>query len=96
MIGEAGGIGMRTRKIRPRPRIEAIEAKWGRPIAGILTELYVIRGLSIRETARVLGISRERVYKLLREYGIPRRQWAYPASPIDDTPKEASHVLLDR
>jgi hypothetical protein len=87
---------MRTRKGRPRPRIAAIEARWGRPIAGVLTELYVIRGLSIRQTARVLQISRERVNQLMREYGIPRRRWAYPASPMDDAQKEASHVLLDR
>jgi hypothetical protein len=62
---------------RPARRVADVEQQWGRPIAGILTELYVIRGLTIRQAATALGMSRGRVHQLLQAYGIPRRQWGY-------------------
>lgn len=51
----------------------------GRPSSGLapskrdLLRLYVRGGQSIREVAEALGVSKDMVYRALREYGIERR-----------------------
>ena len=56
------------REIRTR-----IEARWGRPLAGVLAELYVVRGHSEAEVAKALGCSQSAVHKWMVQLGIPRR-----------------------
>ena len=64
-----------------------IEAGWGRPIAGVLADLYVVRGMSEAEVARALGCSQSAVHKWMVRLGIPRRSVrAFPPSaPMGST-----------
>jgi len=56
-----------------------LEVKQGRPPLGNrpakkeLQRLYVKESKSIRETAEILGCSKDMVYQCLRDYGIERR-----------------------
>jgi len=55
------------------------EVKKGKPSIGEkptkseLKKLYVIESKPIREVAEILGCTKDRVYRSLREYGIERR-----------------------
>jgi hypothetical protein len=70
----------------------AIELRYGQPITGVLTQLYVIEGLSEKEVGRELGLAQSTVHDLLVHHGIPRRQWAFPTRSRRETtpPEEAS------
>jgi transposase len=56
-----------------------LEAKSGKPPIGKqpsiseLKRLYIKESRSIREVAKILGHSKDRVYRSLKEYGIERR-----------------------
>jgi len=88
----------RSRGIEPLPI--PIHSKRGRPAGpkpakAELKRLYVKDGLSIRETAKALGMKRDMVRRILRDYGIkPRgcakrsRLRAYSLDTIEKTIKE--------
>lgn len=59
------------------PVQERIEAEYGRPIRSLLTELYVVRGLSEARVGRELRTSQQRVHAMLVRLGIPRRRVRY-------------------
>jgi len=56
-----------------------LKEKKGKPQSGMkpekeeLIKLYVIEAKSIREIAKILGCSKDMVYRSLKEYGIERR-----------------------
>ena len=66
-------------------KIPEIEARFGRPITGLLTQLYVIEGLSEAQVARRLGVAQVTVHTWMVRYGIPRREWAYPGRSHRET-----------
>lgn len=55
------------------PRIDAIELEWGRPLSGLLAELYIVRGWSMSRVAQELRSSERQVHRWMVLYGIPRR-----------------------
>jgi hypothetical protein len=65
------------------PKRVAIEQRWGRPIAAVLMDLYLVRGLSEAAVARELGVVQPHVHRWLVRYGIPRRTVrAFPTPPV--------------
>ena len=60
-----------------------LEVKKGKPSIGRkperkkLQRLYIKESKSIREVAKVLGCSKDMVYRTLQEYGIKRRERLY-------------------
>lgn len=52
---------------------QAIEARYGEPVAGILRRLYHDDGLSQEEVADRLGTSRSSVIRWMATYRIPTR-----------------------
>jgi len=63
---------------RVSPLQAQIEARYGRPIAGILTELYILQDLSEAQVAEIFGVNQTTVHDWLVKSGIPRRKWAFP------------------
>lgn len=64
------------------PKIAELERRHGRPLPGLLTDLYVIKGLSEAEVGRVLGVAQNQVHRWMVRYGIPRRTVRAFASDI--------------
>jgi predicted transcriptional regulator len=59
-----------------------------RPTRADLERLYIEARYSIRETADLLGVSKDIVSAALREYGIPRRRRGVKRSRLADIPIE--------
>ena len=55
------------------PKIEALEREWGRPLSGLLAELYIVRGWPMSQVAAQLHTSERQVLRWMVRYGIPRR-----------------------
>ena len=55
------------------PKIEALEREWGRPLSGLLAELYIVRGWPMSRVAAQLHSSERQVHRWMIRYGIPRR-----------------------
>jgi hypothetical protein len=76
------------RRARVNPRhleaVEALENRFGRPLVGLLTELYVVRGMSEAAVAHQLGVAQASVHRWLVRYGIPRRhrRWEFDTEPL--------------
>jgi AcrR family transcriptional regulator len=56
-----------TGRKRERITLERLEHKWGRPFGAIYHELRVVRGLDMEAVARECGVSRQTIWKWLRE-----------------------------
>lgn len=54
--------------------MRAIEEREGRPIEELLTDLYVTRGLNMRDAAAELGIDKGAFSRWLERFGIPARR----------------------
>ena len=57
-----------------------------RPTRAELQRLYIEGRYSIRETAELLGVSKDIINQALREYGIPRRPRNARRSQLADIP----------
>lgn len=64
-----------------RPRIE-------RPPEAAIKRLYIEAGLSLRDTAAALGLSRDTLARTMAEYGIKRRRRGHKRSRLADYPIE--------
>ena len=67
-------------------RLAQVAAEYGKPPEIMLTELYVLRGLSEAQVGQVLHVSQRAVHTWLVKHHIPRRHahWAF-----DRVPQEA-------
>jgi DNA-binding XRE family transcriptional regulator len=66
-----------TRKMQNQTHAqELVELRMGRPIADVLRDLYVVRGLTQEQVAAEIGVTRMTAVRWLAEYGITRRSEA--------------------
>ena len=66
-LGHHKAVGIETEKRKPgRPA-------GVKPKKSVLQRLYMKEGRSIREVAEILGISKDKAYRALEDYGISRR-----------------------
>jgi transposase-like protein len=52
---------------RERITLERLEHKWGRPFPDVYRELRIVRGLDMEAVARECGVSRQTIWKWLRD-----------------------------
>ena len=66
-----------TRKMQNQTHAQELVAlRMGRPIADVLHDLYVVRGLTQEQVAAEIGVTRMTAVRWLAEYGITRRSEA--------------------
>lgn len=66
-----------TRKMQNQTHAQELVAlRMGRPIADVLRDLYVVRGLTQEQVAAEIGVTRMTAVRWLAEYGITRRSEA--------------------
>jgi predicted DNA-binding protein YlxM (UPF0122 family) len=72
------------------PTMQRLEARYGRPIEEILTELHHVQRLSLSEMSDRLGISVPAVYKWMRRCHIPVRRVSARERPPANMPQHKS------
>jgi hypothetical protein len=60
--------------------MQRIEARLGKPIEAILTDLYIDRGLTVREVGEELDVTGGVISEWLARWGIPARKNGQKAS----------------